>query len=204
MLVIPLLPGVTGESVAGAIRELDVDALIFLKSIRALRFRHLGDQSNDLEFAVEVMPVGVGAISFGDEEAAVDVADVRIVEPAGANPAPWWRRYSTRRTVAPGEKRSNKATATTTPISVCVPMEGVRPLRLYDRMPLPVLSGLTIGLNAQFDPDSARSTLRPNEWNDARLVDLGRLVAWSALKAFAGRYRLRLEPRATGGGGLSR
>lgn len=186
MLVIPLLPSVTAESVADAVRELDVDALIFLKSIRALRFRHLGDPSRKLEFAVEVTAAGTGAVPFGDAEAPVEVAEVRIVAPARADPASWYRRYSTRRTVGPGERRSNKATGTTTPIGVCVPMEGARPLRLYDRMPLPVFTGLTIGLNAQFDPDSARSTLQPNKWNEARFADLSRLIAWSALEAFAG------------------
>lgn len=185
MLVIPLFPTVSGESVAEAVRDLDVDALIFLKSIRKLQFRHLEDPSQDLEFAVEVTPAGESTISFGDEESTVTISEVRIMAPAEAADMPWYRRYSTRRTVRQGERRSNKATGDTTPIGVCVPMDGARKLRLYDRMPLPVSTGLTIGLNAQFDPDSARSELQPNRWNEARFADLGRLVAWAALVAFA-------------------
>lgn len=184
MLLIPLLPSVTAESVAEAVQELDADALIFLKSIQALHFRRLGDPSRDLELEVEVTPVGAAAIPFGEEEAVVEIADVRVLAPAGADVASY-RRYSTRRAVGPDERRSNKATGTTTPLGVCVPIEGARPLRLYDRMPLPEFTGLAIGLNAQFDPDSARSTLQPNDWNKARFADLRWLVAWSALGAFA-------------------
>lgn len=51
-------------------------------------------------------------------------------------------------------------------------------------MPLPTATGLPIGLNAQFDSDAARSTLIPNDWNLARMKDLGYLVGWAALDAF--------------------
>ncbi|MES0198875.1 hypothetical protein [Mesorhizobium sp. M0011] len=184
MLVISLFPTVTSESVAEAVRELDVDALIFLKSIRSLQFRHLGDPSQDLEFSVDVKAAGKNTIAFVDEEATVELSEVHIIASADGPDARSYRRYSTRRTVRRGERRSNKATGDTTPIGICVPADGVRTLRLYDRMPLPVFTGLTIGLNAQFDPDSARSMLQPNKWNEARFVDLSRLVAWAALQAF--------------------
>jgi hypothetical protein len=182
MLVIPLFATVTGESVAEAVCDLNFEALIFLKSIRSLQFRHLEDPSQDLEFAVEVTTTGKSKISFGDEESMVECSDVRIVASANGES---YRRYSTRRTVREGERRSNKATGDTTPIGVCVPVVGGRTLRLYDRMPLPVLTGLSIGLNAQFDPDSARSTLQLNKWNEVRFADVGKLVAWAALDAFA-------------------
>lgn len=184
MLVIPLFPSVTAESVALAIQELNADALIFLKSIRSLEFRHLEDAAQDLEFAVEVTPEGENAISFGDEDAAVELSLVRVVASTDPDHAPSYRRYSTRRTVKKGDRRLNKATGETTPIALCVPINNPRALRLYDRMPLPVTTGLTIGLNAQFDPDSARSTLQPNKWNETRFRDLGKLVAWAALNAF--------------------
>src|SRR5262249_13619680 len=158
------------------------DALIFLESIRSLQFRHLDDPSQDLDFAIDVRAAGRSTISFNDEESTVELSEVRITASADATDTPSYRRYSTRRTVRQNERRSNKATGDTTPIGVCVPVSGARKLRLYDRMPLPVFTGLTIGLNAQFDPDSARSTLQPNKWNEARFADLGRLVAWAALE----------------------
>jgi hypothetical protein len=184
MLVIPLKPSVTCASVAEAVAELDVDALIFLRSIRTLGFRRLGTDADDLTFAVEVSPSAAGRVDFGDEEADVVICDIEVTSPpesAGHR----YRRYTTRRTVKPDEGRSNKATGATTPIGVCVPMEATRPFRLYDRMPLPVVTGLSIGLDAQFDPDSARSTLQPVAWNRNRFTDLAQLVAWAALEAFA-------------------
>lgn len=183
MLVIPLVEQVTSETIAAAVRELDVDSLIFLRSIRTLQFHHLDDPSQDLVFAVEVTPQQSGRIEFDDDAAVVDIADVAVVLPAGR--AQSYRRYSTRRAIRSGEKRSNKATGYSTPIGVCVPINALpKPLRLYDRMPLPVLTGLPIGLNAQFDPDAARSTLLPNDWNRNRFTDLGQLIAWAALNAF--------------------
>jgi hypothetical protein len=206
MLVIPLLPSVSGESVASAVRELDVDSLVFLKSIRTLRFRHIQDPSQDLDFIVDVTPAGEGQIVFGDELATVEIADLRTVASGDTPALAHYRRYSARRTVGVGEKRSNKATGTTTPIAVCVPTDGPRRLRLYDRMPLPTVSGLTIGLNAQFDPDSARSTLQPNKWNEARFSDLCQLVAWAALEAFntdtpSGWSHVPLDAEASKGSG---
>ena len=185
MLVIPLLPAVSSEAVAAAVRELNVKSLVFLKSIRELHFRNIEDPSQDLDFAVEVTSSGSGEIDFDGETAAVDVTEVRVLAPFNDAEQTRYRRYSTRRPVRPDEMRTNKATGSSTPIGICVPLATARPLHLYDRMPLPVQTGLSIGLNAQFDPDSARSTLQPNDWNIARFADLGRLVTWAALKGFS-------------------
>lgn len=185
MLVIPLLPTVSSEAIAAAIRELNVASLIFLKSIRGLHFRNFEDQTQDLDFAVEVTSSGSGSIDFDGETAAVDVTEVRVLAPAEEAERTFYRRYSTRRAVGPDQVRSNKATGSSTPLGICVPLATARPLPLYDRMPLPVQTGLSIGLNAQFDPDSARSILQPNDWNIARFADLGRLVTWAAQKGFS-------------------
>ncbi|MFC3784088.1 hypothetical protein GGR90_000738 [Sphingopyxis italica] len=185
MLVIPLAPSVSPESIAAAVRELDADALIFLKSIRRIDFHHLGEPSRNFAFAINVTPERKGSMFFGEEEADVAIADIRVVEPSDVPGPRTYRRYSTRRNLKPGEKRSNKATGTSTPLAICVPIDGVKPLRLYDRMPLPIGTGLPIGLDAQFDPDAARSTLQPNKWNRHRFADLGKLVAWAAIDAFA-------------------
>lgn len=183
MLVIPLLASISGEVVASAVRELNVEALIFLKSIRGLHFKNLEDPSQDLDFTVAVTSVAGGEIGFAGELAAVDVAEVRVIAPSEEMERTRYRRYSTRRAVGSGETRSNKATGPSTPIGICVPLATARRLPLYDRVPQPVQTGLSIGLNAQFDPDSARSTLLPNAWNVARFADLGRLVTWAALKS---------------------
>ncbi len=185
MILVPLFSTVTGESVAEAIRELGVDALVFMKSIRSIQFCHLDDPSENLDFAVDVISLGERLISFGGDDTSVELAEVQTVTSDDAAEVRTYRRYMTRRTVKPSERRSNKATGDTTPIGICVPMNGQRSLCLYDRMPLPMFTGLPIGLNAQFDPDSARSTLQPTKWNEARFADLGKLVVWAALEAFA-------------------
>ncbi|MHC8334148.1 sacsin N-terminal ATP-binding-like domain-containing protein [Pseudomonas sp. LB3P25] len=183
MLVIPLVEKVSGKNVIDAVRELNVDSLIFLRSIRTLHFHHLDDPSQDLIFAVKVSSRPSGQIEFDGAVTDVEIADVKVVSPASVTQS--YRRYSTRRTTRNGESRSNKATSTSTPIGVCVPIDGVLlPLRLYDRMPLPTFTGLPIGLNAQFDPDAGRSNLLDNDWNRNRFVDLGQLLAWSAHYAF--------------------
>ncbi|MEA3051888.1 MAG: hypothetical protein QOG72_791 [Sphingomonadales bacterium] len=187
MLVIPLLTAVSGEAVAAAVRALDVHSLIFLKSIRRVQFINLEDPAQNLNFAIAVTPSGSGEIDFDGETAAVDIAEVRVLAPANETDVTFYQRYSTRRSVGPHETRSNKATGSSTPIGICVPLATPRPMPLYDRMPLPVETGLSIGLNAQFDPDSARSTLQPNDWNIARFADLERLVTWAALEAFSQR-----------------
>ncbi len=183
MLSIPLVEGVTSRDIADAVSELGTDSLIFLRSIRSLHYQNLEDSSLNLAFVVQVTPQQSGLINFDDETAVVDIADVEVVLPVAL--AQSYRRYSTRRTVQSSETRSNKATGASTPIGVCVPMhELFQPQRLYDRMPLPVITGLPLGLNAQFDPDAGRSTLLPNHWNRNRFADLGQLVAWAALQAF--------------------
>jgi hypothetical protein len=82
MLVIPLLPAVSGQAIAAAVRELNVDSLIFLTSIRGLHFRNLEDSSQDLDFAVEVTFAGSGEIDFDGETAEVAVTEVRVLAPA--------------------------------------------------------------------------------------------------------------------------
>ncbi|MES3082412.1 sacsin N-terminal ATP-binding-like domain-containing protein [Sphingomonas faeni] len=185
MLVIPLSPKVTSEAIAGAVGELSAESLIFLTSIRELTYNDLEDPACNLRFTVEVEHVHQGSVDFDGTPTEVAVHDVRVVAGATSGLAPSFRRYSIRRPVPAGEARANKETGATTPLGICAPLTGGRPRGLYDRMPLPMPTGLLIGLNAQFDPDAARSTLIPNDWNLARMKDLGRLVGWAALDAFA-------------------
>jgi hypothetical protein len=185
MLVIPLSPKVTSERIADAVSELSAESLIFLKSIRELRYDDLGDPDRRLRFAVDVRHLDTGSINFDGTTVDVAIDDVSVIEGGRGAERPIFRRYNTQRPVPQGEERANKDTGATTPLGVCAPLDGGTPRGLYDRMPLPTATGLPIGLNAQFDPDAARSTLIPNDWNLARIKDLGQLVGWAALDAFA-------------------
>lgn len=184
LLAIPLAPEVGVEAIAGAVRDLNMECLMFLKSIRALSFRNLDDPAQNLDYCVEIRSLASWEISFDGEAASVEVAEIKAADPTKAAERLHYRRYSTHRKPAPGERRANKATASTTPLGVCIPLGQVRSLPLYDRMPLPGRTGLPIGLNAQFDPDSARSELQPNAWNRSRFSDLRRLVVGAALDSF--------------------
>lgn len=68
-------------------------------------------------------------------------------------------------------------------LGVCVPREPEQGL-LYDRLPLPVPCDLPVGLNAQFDPDTARSTLHERSWNAHRFAELGDFLAAVAVELF--------------------
>lgn len=183
LLAIPLFESVSAERVVEAVQQLNVDALLFLRSIRALQFHHLQDPTQALSFSVDVTARPGSSISFNGATAPVEIVDVSLCRP-GCGPMVY-RRYSTHRPIRGATGRANKATGATTPIGICVPLEGPQDsLPLYDRMPLPVQTGLFIGLNAQFDPDAARSTLIPNDWNTDRFKDLGHLVSWAALEHF--------------------
>ena len=184
LLTIPLAPEVGVEAIAEAVRDLNLECLIFLKSIRALSFRNLGDPAQNLDYCVDISPLATWEITFDGEAASVEVAEIKAAGPADAAERLHYRRYSTRRKPALGERRANKATGSSTPLGVCIPLGVVRSLPLHDRMPLPGRTGLPIGLNAQFDPDSARSELQPNEWNQSRFSDLRRLVVSAALDSF--------------------
>ena len=183
LLTIPLFDSVSAEKVAEAVQQLNVDALLFLRSIRTLQFHNLEDPAQNLSFSVEVTPRPGSTISFDGAVTPVEIVDVALCRPAGRPMV--YRRYSTHRPIRSTTTRANKATGATTSIGICVPLQPPQDaLPLYDRMPLPVQSGLFIGLNAQFDPDAARSTLIPNDWNSDRFKDLGLLTSWAALEYF--------------------
>lgn len=185
MLVIPLFSKVTSQRIAEAVSELSAESLIFLKSIRELTYHEIGNPKSRLRFAVDVRHLDTGLINFEESIVEVRIDDVNVLENGQDVERPAFRRYTAQRPVPEGEGRANKETGATTPLGVCAPLGQGAPCGLYDRMPLPAATGLPIGLNAQFDPDAARSTLMPNDWNLARMKDLGQLVGWAAFDAFA-------------------
>ncbi|MEH6662467.1 MAG: hypothetical protein V7679_12530 [Parasphingorhabdus sp.] len=184
MLVIPLTSKVKKDDIAAAISDLGAESLLFLNSVRELRYTDLEDDSSSVRFAVSVKGVDQIAMEFDGVSCDVSIADVVIAGAKGVQRSTF-RRYATRRPVHARQARANKRTGDFTPLGVCIPLNGGFPRGLYDRMPFPGATGLPLGLNAQFDPDAARSTLMRNEWNQSRLKDLGILVGWAALDAFA-------------------
>lgn len=109
--------------------------------------------------------------------------DVEIFELTDRNRNQTYSRYLVEVPLKADERRHNKATGPTTTLGVCVPRRPETGL-LYDRLPLPVASELPVGLNAQFDPDTARSTLHERAWNVHRFSELGDLLAEVVLELF--------------------
>jgi len=184
MLLLPLNDEVDDEQIAEAVQELNTDALLFLRAVRRLEFKDLATPARSCAFEIDLTAEGQDTISFDGHDSQVEITSLRPSATSRESHSSEFRRYFVLRPTPKGEKRLHKATAMTTPLGVCVRLSASKPLPLYDRMPLPISIAFPIGLNAQFDPDSARSHLRPVDWNVARLKDLGALLAWSALKAF--------------------
>jgi hypothetical protein len=97
-----------------------------------------------------------------------------------------YARYLVERPLSDQEQRYDKASGETTPLGFALPLNRAEPGGFYDRLPMPLPSTFPFSLNAQFDPDAARTTLLEGmEWNERRLADLGELVAAAALDSFA-------------------
>ena len=183
MLVVPLNPGVDAQGVREAVADLGVGSLIFLKTVRQLSFVDLDapDAPNAYELRTEAPQAAT--LPFFNGALEVVTTDLEVVAPtaeAGAR----YRRYWARRPTPSGQERANKATGRITPLGLSVartPGGG----HLYDRVRMPVEVRFPVSLNAQFDPDAARSTVLPLDWNLYRFADLGELLGSAALAAFA-------------------
>lgn len=184
MLRLPLNSEVEVEQIGNAIDELNANSLVFLRTVRRLEFFDLTEKHRNISYEVDVRREGAKKISFAEGDCTVEVSSVRPMRSGGVGPPPLLRRYLIYRPTPAAQFRANKAKGATTPIGLCVRLAGVASSSLYDRMPLPISVQFPISLNAQFDPDSARSTLTRTRWNEARLDDLGDLVTWAALDAF--------------------
>jgi len=183
MLIVPLHADVDVSGIPDAVESLGVDSLKFLRHIRRLSYVDLDTPGSLRSYSIHVEPVR-------DVEAVVNAVtcSVRhngliIQEPkelAGLK----FDRYWTELPVTVGEARRNKATGKTTPLGVCVSADLHLDGALHDRIPLPIEIASPISLNAQFDPDGARSTILATKWNKRRLADLGHLLGAVALNAF--------------------
>lgn len=178
LLVVPLNADLDATALEQFTAELGTRALVFLRSIRHVGLidpttgswvvdHHLRERRR------KRIPLRVNGHELEGE----------LVELTDRQRGQTYSRYLVEMPLKADERRHNKATGETTTLGVCVPR---RPEQgsLYDRLPLPVASSLPVGLNAQFDPDTGRSTLHERHWNARRFVELGDLLAAVALELF--------------------
>ena len=189
LLIVPLYDEVDAEALKQFIADLGTRALVFLRSIRRVALIDLdtGDalvdhqlherQRRSVKLGVHghELEVGVGSGGGGWVGSGVELTD-RLRGQTYA-------RYLAEAPLKSEERRHNKATGPTTTLGVSVPRQAEQGL-LYDRLPLPVPCELPVGLNAQFDPDTARSTLHERSWNAHRFAELGDFLAAVAVELF--------------------
>ena len=179
LFVVPLHSEVDVDALKQFITDLGARALVFLRSIRRI--------------ALIDPETGVALVDHRLEERRrrspeLDVAGHRIavqtVELADHARGQTYMRYLAEMPLKRDERRHNKATGPATTLGVCIPREPEQGL-LYDRLPLPIPCDLPVSLNAQFDPDTARSTLHERSWNAHRFAELGDFLATVIVELFS-------------------
>lgn len=178
LLVVPLRNEVDIEKLREFISGLGAQALVFLRNIRCLSFTDHANGETAIEHRLherERSVVGLTVLGY-----TLDAHRIVLSDPSGGQR---YTRYMTEFPLKSGDRRHNKATGPSTTLGVVLPARPESGL-LYDRLPLPVSCALPAGLNAQFDPDTARSTLHENAWNRRRFSELGDLLAATALDTF--------------------
>lgn len=179
LVLVPLLPDVDVDGLARFVEELGTEALVFLGSVRRLS---LVDAQTGFFLADHRLT---------EEEHAEVALRIREVEHTAKRVELWdaasgerYTRYLVEAPLLAGEQRHHKATGETATLGLALAESG-QGGGFYDRVPLPIAAGFPFSLNAQFDPDTARSALLHNTWNEERLKDLGHLVGGVALDCFA-------------------
>ncbi len=179
LLVIPLDAEVDTAALSQFMVNLGTRSLVFLRSIR--RIALIDPKTGAAIVDHQLHDRRRHTVTL---EVHGHVLDGEVIELTDRDRRQTYVRYLVEVPLEADEWRHNKATGPTTTLGVCVPRDPEEGL-LYDRLPLPVPSRLPVGLNAQFDPDTSRSTLTERAWNTRRFVELGDLVAAVALDLFA-------------------
>jgi hypothetical protein len=181
LFVVPLLPSVKIDELRAFVAdELGPKTLLFLRSVRRISFVELPSGNRIVDHRLIDGERTTVRLQVGSRKLAAERLELR--EPRSRRR---YGRYLVERPLSRDEQRHEKATGPTTPIGIVVPLSRAEVGGFYDRLPLPLPCGFSFSLNAQFDPDAARSTLLQNDWNRRRIEDLGHLLASVALDASA-------------------
>ena len=182
LIVVPLHEGVDVKALAQAVEDLGPAGLIFLRTVRRLTYSDAID-SVSRDFQLIETAAATVSLEIGDQTTRATRATLQP-QVDGVQRETEFVRFLWDKPLSSGERRAHKATGGTTPVGVCLLPEGAD-AALYNRVPLPIVLGFPFSLNAQFDPDSARSALQPNNWNRRRLTDLASLTAAVSRHEFA-------------------
>lgn len=180
LLSIPLLPEIDVGALSSFVEQLGTRVLVFLRSVRRLSLVDAATGARTVDHRLvekdrTKVPLRLSGGEFVGER-------LELGEPGSPRR---YVRYLVERPLSESQQRHHKATGPTTTLGVALPSFRAERTGFYDRLPLPLPSAFPFSLNAQFDPDTARSALLPNGWNDLRFRDLGELLAAVALDCFA-------------------
>ena len=179
LFVLPLLRPID-EDLRRFVAGLGPESLLFLKSVRRICLigRDGGTPQVDQRLADRRREVAT-LVLFGEP------AEAERTSLSAEGGLTYVRFRVQRRLGEDAPTRLHKATAEATPLGIALTLHRQAQGGIYDRLPLPLRTGLAASLNAQFDPDAPRTTLLENEWNEARLQDLGELLAAASLELFS-------------------
>lgn len=180
LLVIPLHASVDVDEMRDFVESLGAESLLFLNSVRRLALFDLKTGKPEIEHRLIQGRQVDAPIKVGETNVTAERSELR-------DPRRRCRyiRYMLELPLAKGERRYHKATGKTATLGVAAIATGEGRGRIYDRLPSPINLPFPFSLNAQFDPDTARSTLLPREWNAHRIADLGRVIAAVARDCFS-------------------
>lgn len=180
LFLVPLLPTVQPADLETFVtEELTPRSLLFLRTVRRISLVDLATARRKVDHRLIDGERSTTRLSLARHRLEVERLELR--DPRSRRR---YARYMVDRPLTREEQRHGKATGPTTPLGVALPLSGAERGGFYDRLRLPLAWRYPASLNAQFDPDAARTTVLQNDWNERRIEDLGEFVSVVALHSF--------------------
>ena len=180
LLAVSLDGEYSADDVLEWIRAIDESHLLFLDNVRTLSLVDARTGKSEWSARLKAEPLTPTEIELRPGvRCPADRASLSDPNKRGRS----WTRYSIDYAVPEQQRRAHKATGKTTALSVAV-SERSEPGILAAGMPLDFANSLPVSLNAQFDPDLARTGVRERRWNKWLFDRLAELVSGVALLRF--------------------
>jgi hypothetical protein len=93
MLLLPLNAEIDDEQIAAAVRELNTDALLFLRTLRLLQFKNLVTPARSCAFEIGLRTTGQDTIAFDERESDLEIASLLPATSTEESDYSEFRRY---------------------------------------------------------------------------------------------------------------